>query len=230
MYSTARAAGGWPADLDTDGGKPRELPPFMTAGTQKTRQAAVTRSQLMAVGHRLFAERGFAGTSTEEIVVQAGVTRGALYHHFRSKEDLFRAVLDEIEETIVQRMTAAAMGEPELFAGLVQGCLAFLDACLDPSVQRIALRDAPSVLGWEAWRAVGAERFGLLATGLHWVMTAGEIEDRPPAPLAHVLLGALHEGALYIAAAGDPVAARAEVGGIVARLLEGMRPARPGTA
>ncbi len=197
----------------------------MTVATQKARQAAATRSELVAVGRRLFAERGFAGTSTEEIVVQAGVTRGALYYHFRNKEDLFRAVLAEIEEAVAEAMTAASMAEPELFDGLVQGCGAFLDACLDPAVQRIALREAPAVLGWEAWRAIGAEhRFGLMATGLQWTMIAGEISDQPAAPLAHMLLGALHEGALYIAAADDPAVARAEVGGIVRRLLDGLRP------
>ena len=196
----------------------------MTVDTQKARQAAGTRSQLVAVGRRLFAERGFAGTSTEEIVVQAGVTRGALYYHFRNKEDLFRAVLADLEQEIYEHVTAVSMAEPEPWAGVLAGCGAFLDACLDPAVQRIALLDAPSVLGWEAWRAVGAQhRFGLLAVGLQWAMVAGQIEDQPAVPLAHVLLGALHEGALFIAGAEDRVAARRDVGEIVDRLLAGLR-------
>ena len=196
----------------------------MTLETQKARQAAGTRSQLVAVGRRLFAERGFAATSTEEIVIQAGVTRGALYYHFRNKEDLFRGVLAEVEEGIDEQVSAVAMAEGEPWAGVVAGCRAFLDACLDPAVQRIALLDAPSVLGWEAWRETGTRhRFGLFAVGLQWAMVAGEIEDQPAAPLAHVLLGALHEGALFIAGADDRAAARRDVGRIVDRLLAGLR-------
>jgi AcrR family transcriptional regulator len=198
----------------------------MATETQKSRQAAGTRSQLVAVGRRLFAERGFAGTSTEEVVVQAGVTRGALYYHFKNKEDLFRAAVAEVEEEINAQVTAASMGAAEPWAGLVAGCAAFLDACLDPARQRIALIDGPSVLGWEAWREVGARhRFEILVVGLHWVMTAGQIEFQPAVPLTHVLLGALNEGALYIARAEDQAVARREVGEIVERLLKGLRPA-----
>ena len=198
----------------------------MATETQKSRQAAVTRSQLVAVGRRLFAERGFAGTSTEEVVAQAGVTRGALYYHFKNKEDLFRAVLAQVEEEIHERVTAVAMAEPDLWDGLLAGCGAFLDACLDPATQRIALLDAPAVLGWEAWREVGSShRFEILVTGLHWVMAAGEIDDQPVLPLTHVILGALNEGALYIAGAENQARARHEVGVIVERLLRGLRPA-----
>ena len=198
----------------------------MATETQKSRQAAGTRSQLVAVGRRLFAERGFAGTSTEEVVAQAGVTRGALYYHFKNKEDLFRAVLAQVEEEIHERVTAVAMAEPELWDGLLAGCGAFLDACLDPATQRIALLDAPAVLGWEAWREVGSShRFEIFVTGLHWVMAAGEIDDQPVVPLTHVILGALNEGALYIAGAENQAVARKEVGVIVERLLRGLRPA-----
>ena len=197
----------------------------MAVETQKARQAAGTRSQLVAVGHRLFAERGFAATSTEEIVAQAGVTRGALYYHFKNKEDLFRAVLTEVEETIHERITAVAMAESEPWAGLVAGCGAFLDACMDPAVQRIALLDAPAVLGWEVWRQVGSEhRFGILVAGLQWGVVAGEIDDLPVVALAHVLLGALNDGALFIAGAEDKAVARDQVAAILLRLLGGLRP------
>ncbi len=197
----------------------------MAVETHKARQAAGTRSQLVAVGRRLFAERGFAATSTEEIVARAGVTRGALYYHFKNKEDLFRAVLTEVEEAIHERVTAVAMAEAQPWDGLVAGCGAFLDACLDPAVQRIALIDAPAVLGWEVWRQVGSEhRFGIFVTGLNWAMVAGDIEDLPAVPLAHMLLGALNEGALFIARAERKAAARDEVAGIIDRLLGGLRP------
>ncbi|MGH9277861.1 MAG: TetR/AcrR family transcriptional regulator [Acidimicrobiales bacterium] len=197
----------------------------MTVESKRAAQAAVTRSQLVAVGHRLFAERGFAGTSTEDLVKEAGVTRGALYYHFRDKQDLFRAVFAAIEEGVNEHVTAVAMAQAdEPWAGLVAGCSAYLDASLDPATQRIALMDAPSVLGWDAWREIGAEhRFGLLAAGLSWAMAAGEIEPQSVAPLVHVLLGALNEGALFIARADDRMEARDEVVAAVERLLAGLK-------
>lgn len=197
----------------------------MTPRTQETTETQGTRSRLLAVGRRLFAERGFAGTSTEEVVLQAGVTRGALYYHFRNKQDLFRAVFAEVVAgTHDQVASAVATAEADPGEGLVVGCVAFLDACLDPAVQRIALLDAPSVLGWEAWRDAGSqELFGLLAMGLHWAMASGQIDDQPVAPLAHILLGALNEGALFIARADDRATARDQVAAIVTRLVAGLR-------
>lgn len=196
----------------------------MTVQTKRAARAAETRLQLVEVGRRLFAERGFAGTSTEEIVVQAGVTRGALYYHFESKEDLFRAVFVAEEEALNERLTAVAMNGSEPWHGLVAGCSAFLDASLDPAMQRITLIDAPSVLGWVVWRELGSQHlFGLLATGLHWAMATGEIEDQPVIPLAHLLLGALNEGALLIARADDRATARDQVGAGISRLLAGLQ-------
>ena len=199
----------------------------MSVETTRAARAAVTRSQLIAVGRRLFAERGFAGTATEDIVAAAGVTRGALYYHFRNKQDLFRAVFATIEEEVHEQVTAVALLEPEPWSGLLAACAAFLDASLDPAIQQIALIDAPSVLGWDEWREIGSQyRFGLLAVGLEWAMATGRIDDQPVAPLAHVLLGALNEGALFIARTGGDgrQAARNEVAAIVARLLAGLEP------
>lgn len=196
----------------------------MSADGNRAAKAAATRSHLVAVGRRLFADRGFAGTSTEELVAEAGVTRGALYYHFRDKQDLFRAVFAELEEDVHEQVTAVVMAEAEPWDALVAGCAAFLDASLDPAVQRIALIDAPSVLGWEAWREIGSQhRFGLLALGLQSAMAAGQIEDQPPVPLVHVVLGALNEGALFIARADDRAAAHDQVVAIVTRLLHGLR-------
>lgn len=197
----------------------------MTVESTRGDQAEGTRSHLLVVGRRLFAERGFAGTSTEEIVHQAGVTRGALYYHFRNKQDLFRAVFAEVAEAAYERVTAVSMAESEPWDGLLAGCSAFLDASLDPAMQQIALIDAPSVLGWEAWREIGSQdAFGLLTLGLQWAMVAGQIEDQPVAPLAHVLLGALNEGALFIARSPDRAAARDQVAAAITGLLNGLRP------
>ena len=197
----------------------------MVVASKRAAQAAGTRSHLLAVGRRLFAERGYAGTSTEEIVFRAGVTRGALYHHFRNKQDLFRAVFAQVEEEVLDRVTGVAMYEPEPWDGLLAACAAYVDAGLDPATRRIALIDAPSVLGWEVWRQIGTQhRFEFLATALHWVMAAGQLRDQPVAPLAHVLLGAVNEGALFITGANDPESARDQVLSAVTQLLTGLRP------
>jgi AcrR family transcriptional regulator len=195
----------------------------MSVETKRASQAAATRTQLVATGRRLFAERGYAGTATEEIVAEAGVTRGALYYHFRNKQDLFRAVFEDVEEAVHERVSAVAMAEPEPWDGLVAGCRAYLEASLDPTTQRIALIDAPSVLGWDAWHAGFQHLFGLLAIGLHWAVAAGEIEDQPVVPLAHVLLGALNEGAMFIARSDDRGAARDGVAAAISQVLAGLR-------
>ncbi len=196
----------------------------MTTANRKAQQAAGTRARLLSIAQQLFAERGFAATPTEEIVLRAGVTRGALYYHFRNKEDLFSAVFEALQEEMAQRVTMAATAQPDPLAALLSGCEAFLDAYLDPSLQRITLIDGPAVLGWQTWREIGSRHsFGLLALGLHNAMGAGELDDQPVAALAQVLLGALNEGALFVAMAADPATARADVGAAIGRLLVGLQ-------
>jgi AcrR family transcriptional regulator len=181
----------------------------------------------MDVARTLFAERGYAAVSTEEIVRAAGVTRGALYHHFEGKRDLFRSVYEQIEGEVVQEIAAVAMSERDPWKQQLAAVRAFLDVCQEPYVQRIALVDAPSVLGWEEWREIEA-RYGLslIRAGLELVMEEGLIEKRPVEPLAHLVLGALMEAGMVIARAEDPDAARKEVGASVERLLEGLRVTR----
>ena len=185
-----------------------------------------TRRALLDVARRLFAERGFAGTGTEEVVRQAGVTRGALYYHFRDKRDLFRAVVEDVQQEIMGQVQAAAASAAEPWEGLRAGLHAFLDACMSPAVQRVVLGDGPSVLGWAAWRELDARYgFGLLRMALQGLMDAGLVEPQPVEPLAHMLLGALSEAGLVIAGAEDAQAAREAVGRSLDRLLRGLRPA-----
>ena len=107
------------------------------------------------------------------------------------------------------------------------GCQAFLDACLEPAVQRIILLDAPSVLGWETWRRIEAEYgLGLIRQSLQAAMKAGYVDTQPVDPLAHILLGALNEAAMVIARAEDEQSTRAEVGAVVDRLLKGLKAAK----
>ena len=191
--------------------------------TQAERREA-TRGALVAVARELFAERGFGAVGTEEIVQRAGVTRGALYHHFRDKEDLFRAVYETVEAELTETIGAGALAQTDPLEVLRAGTRLFLDACLEPEIQQIVLIDAPAVLGWEEWRAI-AERygFGLVQLALQGAMDAGAIAKQPVRPLAHVLMGALDEAALYVARADDVKRARAEVGRTLDFLLDGLR-------
>lgn len=189
-------------------------------------QAEATRAALLEAARALFAQRGYAAVGTEEIVRRARVTRGALYHHFRGKEDLFRAVVEDVERELTERIAAEvlAIEAVDPWAALRGGARAFLAASAEPEVQRIIMLDAPAVLGWEAWREIG-ERYGLgLVEGvLEAAMEAGALARQPARPLAHVLMGALDEAAMYVARADDVAGAREEMAGTIDRLLEGLR-------
>ena len=196
----------------------------MEVKRRKAEQTEFTRAALIGSGRELFGERGYAAVGTEEIVQRAGVTRGALYHHFRGKEDLFRAVLEEMNRELAERIGSVAAEQPDPVHALRVGAQAFLDACLEPAVQRIALIDAPSVLGWEKWRELDAEAgLGLVEAVLEAAMEAKLIERQPVKPLAHILLGALDEAAMLVARADDVRRTRAEVGEAVDRVLSWMQ-------
>jgi AcrR family transcriptional regulator len=196
-------------------------------GRQEIRSAA-TREKLVGVARALFAERGFDAVAAEEIVERAGLTRGALYHHFGGKEGLFGAVHDALHRDIGERIERAAAGARGPWEALVAGCLAFLDACTDPEVQRIVLLDAPVVLGWEQWRAVDAAHgLGLLKDGLRGAMAAGDLAEQPVDPLAHLLSGAMNEAGMWIARAADPDRARQEADDALRALLGVLRVTHP---
>ena len=190
--------------------------------TQAERSAA-TRGALLHSARRLFAEQGYAGTGREEIVQAAGVTRGALYHHFANKEALFRAVYEELEGETVARVVDAAATSADPMEQLRLGAHAYLDAALDPAVRRVVLIDGPAVLGWEVQREISeAYGLGLVWEALRAAMEAGLIDEQPVEPLAHVLLAGLHEGALFMARAKNKAKARREVGTVVERLIDGL--------
>jgi len=191
----------------------------------KAAQSEATTAALIAAARALFAERGYAGVGTEEIVQRAGVTRGALYHHFKGgKEDLFQAVLVQLATDTTERVMRAALAVDDPFEALIVGANAFLDACTTTEVQRIMLVDGPSVLGWDVWReADSGQALELLEAALQRAMDAGRMIPQPSRPLAHVLIGALDEAAMVVARADDRQAARAEMGGTLRRLFDGLR-------
>ena len=200
----------------------------MAEGNLKIEQGESTREHLVKTARGFFAERGYGGTSTEEIVRSAGVTRGALYHHFTDKKDLFRAVHIQVESEVTESIGEKMAGASNPYEMLRTGGLALLDASTDPAVARIALVDAPSVLGWQEWREIDLQYgLGLLVAGLQGGMDAGLFRPQPPRPLAHLLLGAMTEAAMVIANAEDAKVARAEVEPPMIELLDGLLVDKP---
>src|SRR5258707_9965315 len=188
-------------------------------------RSEATRQALVRAARSLFGARGYADVGTEEIVRAAGVTRGALYHQFRDKADLFAAVAEEVEAEIAERIAGAAGVEADPVGALRAGARLFLDACAEPEVERIILLDAPAVLGCEAWRDL-ARRYGLclVQLALQSAMDAGAIIPQPVVPLAHLLVGALDECALYVSRGEGPPTARQGCAAIFDRILLGITP------
>ena len=178
--------------------------------TQAERTEA-TRGRLISTARRLFAEKGFAATSTEEILSEAAVSRGALYHHFPSKTDLFQAAFEQVEDEVTAEVLQAATkdGETDPMRILQFGFDAFLDQCLNPEVQRIVMLDGPTVLGWDLWHELDERyAFGTLKTVLTVAADIGRIEESAVDPLSHLLLGAIMQAGMVVARSDDPLTAK----------------------
>jgi len=190
--------------------------------TQADRTAA-TREALVVAARPLFAEHGYAAVSTDQIARAAGVTRGALYHQFAGKEELFAAVFEQLEGEIADRLGAQLVTVDDPAALLRDGIDGWLAACAEPEVHRIVLIEAPAALGWARWREIG-QRYGvgLVEATIQSLIDAGLLPEQPVRPLAHVLVGALEEAALYAASAPDREQATAEVRASLLQLVEGM--------
>jgi AcrR family transcriptional regulator len=197
----------------------------MSSVSRQTARSEATRAKLIEVGIELFSERGFAAVGTEEIVERAEVTRGALYHHFGDKRDLFRAVHEELEQQIVASIGAALETSPrdDPLEALEVAAGAVLDVALDSKIARVTLIDAPSVLGWEEWREIDV-RYGLGLTEavLTAAIESGRIAEQPVRPLAHLLVAAVGEAAIMVATAEDPKQARDDVQPAMRALLHGL--------
>lgn len=195
-----------------------------TARTQASRSAE-SRTALVAAARPLFAARGYAAVGTVEIAAAAGLTRGALYHQFDGKLELFAAVFEQVEAEV-----AAAIGvafgdafESDPMGAVHAAVDDWLRASMDPEVQRIVLIEAPAALGWERWREIGRRYgVGLVEGAVAALVEAGVLPPHPVRPLAHVLVGALEEAALYASRAEDQDAAVAEVRQALRRLLDGL--------
>jgi len=191
----------------------------------RLRRSAATRAALVKAARTLFVRHGYGEVSTADVVAQAGMTRNALYYHFATKEQLFRAVYEDVEREIAERILPAALAADSIVEGLRKGSHLFLDACLDPAVAEISVRQAPAVLAFPAMRQIdNANYLGVLTDTIRAGVTSGALRPVAPAVAASMLLGALDEAALVIANAKQPRRARREAGAVVDALLDGLLP------
>lgn len=195
----------------------------MRSKTQGERSAA-TVGRVLEVAERHFVANGYENTSTEALVQEAGLTRGALYHHFGSKQGLFEAVVKNVQHRLAHAVVAASTADQDLWAAFVAGCHAWLEAATHPAVRRILLLDAPAVLGWERWLALDAEGGGrLLREGVAELVAEGTLEGVQPEALTQLLNGAMNQAALWVAHAPDREAALGDAKLTLERLLEGLK-------
>jgi AcrR family transcriptional regulator len=195
-------------------------PPQQPAPGKRVAQGRATRSQLIEVATGLFADHGYEGTSIEAVLAAAGVSRGALYHHFAGKEALFKAVLEAVSDRVTAEVTEAVSDCTDPVDALRTGAMAWIDLAGDPVIQRVMLVDAPSVLGWEQWRAMDEGRtVGAMRDMLQAVSDSGRLPQELVGPFSHMILAALDEAAMVVARTPDSRAAAAESRQAVVELL-----------
>ncbi len=198
----------------------------MSVDTPKRgRPSEGARDAVLAAARRLFIKRDYGEVSTADVLAEAGVSRGALYHHFPSKLELYREVWRDSERRLIERLAAGSEEASTPFEALVMGCRTYLDeAATNRELQRIGLLQSRTVLGWEAWRD-GIQDLGLaiMRGGIEAAMESGELRRMDPEPTAHLVLAALIEAGLLIATSSDREAARAGAEPPLMEMLEGLR-------
>jgi AcrR family transcriptional regulator len=187
---------------------------------------ADTRRTLVDAARRLFARGGYAGTSLDQVCKQAGVTKGALYHHFRNKEDLFAAVLAVVEEDFVAAGAAAVAPGADIWEALRAAARGFLEVCAGRDTSRI-VTEAPAVLGWARCRELEhAHAMGLLRSGLDRAVTDGELTSGSPELLAQLLAAVFNEAGMIVATSSEPDIVRYRAVEELDRLIIGLQSQR----
>jgi AcrR family transcriptional regulator len=194
----------------------------------RAEQAAATRKLIITTARRLFSKQGYNASPIEQIVEEARITRGALYHHFQDKRDLFRAVFQAVEVELAARANPipaeVSVNSWRRFLHRIQ---TFLDAILRPEFHHILLIDGPAVLGWAEWRALESEYgLGAISKALDTAMREGHVRKQAISPLAHIILAAIDEAALIIANSVERDIARREVGAALDAFLNGLTATR----
>jgi AcrR family transcriptional regulator len=200
----------------------RHAVPTKVAKRTQAERTEATTSALVDAARELFARDGYEATSLVAVAAQANVTKGAVYHHFDSKRELFEAVLTREIDRMAAPLVAAYTRKTDPWDAFQAGCRAFLDECLDPALQRIALLDAFTAIGWEEVRRLETPLLQMMETAISRAVEAGRIEPRPPGPLAHLLFGALCEIAMIVARANDQKAAHRRAVAEIDRIMDGL--------
>jgi AcrR family transcriptional regulator len=191
--------------------------------TQSERRAT-TRAAILKTARHLFGDRGFENTTIDDIAIAARVAKGAIYHHFKTKEALFEAVLAAVSADLAEDIERAARAEKDILAAMAAGTQLYFSACAKKPIGQIILRDGPAVLGWDRWRKIDMEHFGgQIPYALAAAMEAGLVAKQPVEPLARLLLGAVTEAAVACAGRSDIAKAGAEYGRAFKSLLEMLR-------
>ena len=191
----------------------------MEVNDARVQQGSETQKTLRREARKLFTKKGYSGANTNELVERASVTKGALYHHFANKKELYHAVVEDAEQELVEKLEAAGAGKKP-WDRLDAMCRAYLDSCRDPAFARMLVLEAPVVLGWKTW--CNLEQKYEVAAFARVLGEAGGLSE-PAETLAQVILGALTTGARVIATSSDPGKSRAEVERTIDRLLAGLR-------
>lgn len=187
---------------------------------KQAERRTATRAAILTASADLFGAQGFAATSVDQIAAAAGVAKGAVYHHFPTKEAVFEAVFEEASEVLVRDVMDASRGARDVLASIGLGTAAYFEACSQGPNGRIILGDGPKVLGWERWREIDSRYFGaLIPRALGVAMEQGIIARQPVEPLGRLLLGAVTEAAVAAGHGGEPQAYVAAL----KTLLEGLR-------
>jgi AcrR family transcriptional regulator len=182
-----------------------------------------TRARLIAAGRELFGKQGYDATSTAAILEKAGIARGALYHHFASKEELFDAVLQAAVAEMAGDVTRAAREAKDPVEALRVACRAWLELALDPALQRISLIDAPAVVGWSRWRELDEQHsLGALRANLRAIAEEGRIPAERVDFFAHMIIASVTEAALVIVRADDQRAAHEQAAAAVDAMIDGL--------
>lgn len=195
------------------------------AGVKSRREeySEATRAALLAGARRLFAERGYAATSLDEIAAAARVTKGALYHHFANKQALLEELARELDQDVIAWVTAAFSAAQTPWQGVLAALRAFLDACSDPAYSRLVFRELPAVMGRQEWWDEGEATFGVVVEQMLLALVDARVFHTASVPLtARLFYAALCETALVVAAASDPVAERQEAEAVLTQLLSGL--------
>jgi AcrR family transcriptional regulator len=191
---------------------------------RQAERSDTTRKAIVAAAGELFGRQGFHATTMEGIAAAIGMAKGAVYHHFRTKEAIFEAVFEDASENLVRQVRAATRNESDVLRAMAIGTRAYFKACAQSGLAQIILRDGPAVLGWQRWREIDERYFGRsIPDALKRAMEDGLIARHPVEPLARLLIGAITEAAAACAASADPASVGRRHADAMQLLLEGLR-------